>query len=98
MSRCVKSGHGESIPNTHTYVPPTQPEVVDNPSPPCQGKSKQTKIVLTLARGSALTMHVKTSRSPGPEKTARWADDTSGGSELSKYIHKYKQVSTKYLP
>ena len=41
--------------------------------------------LLTLARGSAFTMHVKTSRSPGPEKTALWADDTSGGSE-NKYV------------
>ena len=36
--------------------------------------------ILTLARGSALTMQVKTSRSPGPENTARCELETSGGS------------------
>ena len=42
--------------------------------------------ILTLARGSALTMQVKTSRSPGPENTARWELETSGGSVKRKTI------------
>ena len=69
------------------------PEIEENLSK-C---NKQTIIlargVLTLARGSAFTMHVKTSRSPGPEKTALCADDTSGGSE-NKYV---LQLMTMYV-
>ena len=42
--------------------------------------------ILTLARGSALTMQVKTSRSPGPENTARCELETSGGSVKRKTI------------
>lgn len=42
------------------------------------------ELKLTFARGSAFTMHVKTSLSPGPAYTALCADETSGGSETYK--------------